>query len=88
MVRKVLIAFAFATGALAIYGCATEDSQTIRRAAQAECRDRASPADHPTYDSVCMREVENNIRAARRYEAPPPPKQSSAKSKGKAKRND
>lgn len=85
MVRKVLIAIAVATAAVAIYGCATGDAQVVRRAAQAECRDRASPPDHPTYDSACIREVENNIRAARRYEAPPPPKQSSAKGKGKAK---
>jgi len=67
MLRTLLICLAAATACAGILSCQSTQSRELEAAVRAACKEEGSPPDNPTYDQACMREVREQILAARAY---------------------
>jgi hypothetical protein len=67
MLRAFLLSLAASVACAVVVSCQSDESERIRAAQHATCRNQDSPPDRPTYDEECMRRVEDQVRAARTY---------------------
>lgn len=77
MIRTLLFSLAIATATAGIVSCQSSNADEIEAGARAACIEKNSPPDNPTYDEACMRDVREQIQAARTYRPstkPPPQK--------------
>ena len=65
MRRKIALSVAAAIAAATASGCASDRQDAIEAGARAQCA--ATHQEGTAQWDVCMREVENNLRAARTY---------------------
>lgn len=79
MLRNLLFTLAAATALVGVVSCATSESEEIEAGARAACINKDSPPDAPTYDEACMRDVREQIIAARNYRPSTKPPQKKKK---------
>lgn len=65
MRRKIALSVALAIAAAAAFGCASDRQAAIEAGARAQCN--VTHQEGTAQWEVCMREVENNLQAARTY---------------------
>lgn len=77
MLRMMVIGLAASAACIGVVSCASDEARRIDEAARAACVVEGSPVDDPEYDEACMREVREQLQAAKTYRPstrPPRPK--------------
>ena len=65
MRRQIALSVAVAIAAAAVFGCASDRQSAIEAGARAQCN--TTHQEGSAQWEACMREVENNLQAARAY---------------------